>query len=55
MLLLVNELCEEENCFHQHVGIKFKEGSSSVLHLELAVTLYGAESWTLSKVDQKYV
>jgi len=46
---------QEENCFHQHIGIKFKEETSSVLLLELAVASYGAETWTLSKVDQKYV
>jgi hypothetical protein len=46
---------QEENSFHQHMGIKFKEETSSALHLELAIALYGAETWTLSKVDQKYV
>jgi hypothetical protein len=35
--------------------IKFKEETSSVLHFELGIAMYGAETWTLSKVDQKYV
>jgi hypothetical protein len=46
---------QEVNGFYQYIGIKFEKETSSVLHLELAIALYGAETWTLSKVDQKYV
>jgi hypothetical protein len=44
---------QEKYSFHQQIGLKFKEETSKVLHLEQ--TLYGAESWTLRKVDQKYL
>jgi len=37
---------------HQQIGLKFKE-DSQVLHLEH--NFYGAEIWTLRKIDQKYL
>jgi hypothetical protein len=38
--------------FHQQIGLKFKEETSKVLHLEHS---FGrAENWTLRKVDKKY-
>jgi hypothetical protein len=43
--------CEEP--FHQQVELKFREETNAVLHL--STTLYGAGSWTLRKVDQKYL
>jgi hypothetical protein len=39
--------------YHQQTGIKFKEETSKVLHWSIA--LCGAETWTLRKVDQKYL
>jgi hypothetical protein len=39
--------------FHQQIGFKFKEETSKVLHLEHS--LYGTETWTLRKIDQKYL
>jgi hypothetical protein len=38
---------------HQQIGLKFKKETSKVLHLEYG--LCGAETWTLQKVDQKYL
>jgi hypothetical protein len=38
--------------FHQQIGLKFKEETSKVLHLEHSC---GAETLTLWKVDQKYI
>ena len=38
--------------FHQQIGLKFKVGTSAVLHLEH--DLYGAEPWTLRKVDRMF-
>jgi hypothetical protein len=35
--------------FHNQSGLKFKEDTSEVLHLEM----YGAETLTLLNVDQK--
>jgi hypothetical protein len=37
--------------FHQQIGLKFKDETSEVLHLERF--FYGADTWTLRKVDQK--
>jgi len=39
--------------FRQQIGLKFKEGTSEVLHLELS--FYGVENCTLRKVDRKYL
>jgi hypothetical protein len=39
--------------FSPEFGFQFKEETSHVLHLEH--NLYGAESWTVWKVDQKYL
>jgi hypothetical protein len=35
--------------FHQLKGLKFKEETS------WSIALYGADTWTLRKVDQKYL
>jgi hypothetical protein len=35
--------------FYQQIGPKFKEETSDILHLSIA--LYGAETWTLRKID----
>ena len=37
----------EEDFFHKQSGLKFKEDTSEVLHLEM----YGVETLTLRKVD----
>jgi hypothetical protein len=37
----------------QQIGLKFKEETSELPHLE--ISLYGAEIWTLRKVDEKYL
>jgi hypothetical protein len=39
--------------FRQQIGLKFKEETSKVLHLELSI--YGVENCTFRKVDRKYV
>jgi predicted oxidoreductase (fatty acid repression mutant protein) len=44
---------EEEVSFHQQKGRKFKEEFSEVLHFEHSCVT--AETWTLRKVDQKYL
>jgi hypothetical protein len=38
--------------FHQQIRLKFREATSEVLHLERG--LYGAETWTLRKVDRMF-
>jgi hypothetical protein len=43
----------KKKTFHQQTGFKLKEETSKVLHLEHS--FYGAESWTLQKVHQKYL
>jgi hypothetical protein len=45
---------QEEDCVHQHIGLKCKEGTSKVLLLENSF-FYGAETWKLPKVDKKYL
>ena len=37
--------------FHQQIVLKFKEETSKVLHLEHSI--YGADTWTPQKADQK--
>jgi len=39
--------------FRQQIGLKFKEETSEVLHLELR--FYSVENCTLRKVDRKYL
>jgi hypothetical protein len=43
----------EEDSLHQQIRLRAKEETSEVLHLDIA--LYGVETWTLRKLDQKYV
>jgi hypothetical protein len=43
----------KKNSFHQQIGLKFKDEIGKVLYLEH--TLYGAETWALQEVDQKYL
>jgi hypothetical protein len=43
---------KEAFSFHQQIGIKFKEETSKLLHLECSFVC-GAEIWILLKVDQK--
>jgi hypothetical protein len=43
----------KKKAFRQQVGFKFKEETSEVLTWKVA--LYGAETCTLRKVDQKYI
>ena len=42
----------KKKAFRQQVGFKFKEETSKVLIWKIAS--YGAENWTLRKVEQKY-
>jgi len=44
---------EEEDSFHQELGITFKEETSQVLLWSM--TLYGTGIWTIRKVGQKYL
>ena len=44
---------KKETVFTQKTELKFKEETSKLLHLEHS--LYGAETGTLWKVDQKYM
>ena len=46
-------MSRQEEFFYQQIGLKFKEETREVLRLEIA--LYGAETWTLRKVDSKYL
>jgi len=39
--------------FNQRIGFRLRENVVKVLHLEH--NWYGAETWTLRKVDQKYL
>ena len=48
-----NRIQQEEDSFRQQIGLKFKEQTSKTVHLEHG--LCNAETWTLRKVDQKYV
>jgi hypothetical protein len=43
----------KEDSFHQQIGLQFKDETSKMLHLDYS--FYGAETWTLGKVDQKYL
>jgi len=49
----VRRIRQEEYYFISKLDLKFKVKSSKVLHLEHS--LYGGETWTLRKVDQKYL
>jgi hypothetical protein len=42
---------QEESSFHQEIGLTFNE--EIVKCYILSIALYGAETWTLGKVDQK--
>jgi hypothetical protein len=44
---------QDEESFHQHIGIKFKEETIKCYILSRA--LYGAETLTFRKVNQKYL
>ena len=46
-------LDRKEKSFHEENALKFKEETSEVFMW--SVTLHGAETWTLRKVDQKYL
>ena len=40
--------------FYQHIGLKFEEETSKMLHI-WSMALYGAETWTLRAADKKYL
>jgi hypothetical protein len=42
-----------KKALRKKIGLKFVEETGKVLHLEIA--LYGAGTWTLWKVEQKYL
>ena len=44
---------QEEESPYQQIGLNFLEETSKMLHLEHG--LYGAETWALRAVDQKYL
>jgi hypothetical protein len=44
---------KEEDSFQQQIGCVFKEETSK-MHI-LSIALYGAATWTLRKVGQKYL
>jgi len=44
---------EEEVSFRQQIGLKFKEQTSKMVHLGHG--LCSSETWTVRKVDQKYL
>jgi hypothetical protein len=50
---MVKAAVNKKKTFHQQIGLTFKEETSEVLGLEHS--FYGAEMWTLRKVDQKYL
>ena len=48
-----NSTRQEEDSFHQELGLTFKEETSQVLRLEH--DLYGVGIWTVQKVGRKYL
>jgi hypothetical protein len=44
---------EEGGSFHHQIRLTFKEETSKIQHLKQS--LYGAETWILREVDQKYL
>jgi hypothetical protein len=44
---------KKKNLFTNQTGLKFEEETSKVLRLDHC--LHGAETWTLRKLDQKYL
>jgi hypothetical protein len=44
---------QEVYSFHYKAGLKFKEETSKLLHLD--ITLYGAKTSTFRKVDEKHL
>jgi hypothetical protein len=44
---------QQKDCFHQQIGLKLKKKLAKCYICSIA--LYGAETWTLRKVDQKYL
>jgi len=49
----VKETFNKMKTFRQQTGLKFKEETSEVQHLE--ISLYGVENCTLRQVDRKYL
>jgi hypothetical protein len=52
--LVMTEAAFKNKSFHQQVELKYKEETGEVL-LHLEHSSYGAETWTLRKVDQEYL
>jgi hypothetical protein len=48
-------MVEQKDSFHQQIGFEFKGGKLLVQCYIWSVALYGAETWVLWKVDQKYL
>jgi hypothetical protein len=46
---------QEEESFHQQIEVKFKEETTILKCYIWIIALYGAETWTLRKVDYKYL
>jgi hypothetical protein len=44
---------QKQHSTRRQISFKFKDETSKMLHLEHI--LYGAETWTLRKVNQKYL
>jgi hypothetical protein len=47
------QMHNSKDSLHQQIRLRSKEEISEVLHLEHC--LYGAETWTLRKLDQMYM
>jgi hypothetical protein len=51
-IAMAKSLQQEEGSFYKQIGLKFKEETSSYIW---NITLYGAETWTFQKEDQKHL
>jgi len=52
-LSLQSSIQQDEYSFHHQIRLKFNKETREVLHW--IVALYGDETWTLRRVDRKYL
>ena len=52
-IVMAKAAFDRKKTFHQQIGLKFKEETNKMLIWSIA--LYGVETWTLRKVDQKHL
>jgi hypothetical protein len=46
---------QQKDCFHQQIGLKLRKKLTKCYSYIWSIALYGTETWTLRKVDQKYL